>query len=344
MKAMVLAAGLGLRLRPLTVCWAKPALPVLGRPVVDYAMKLLEKADIREVVVNLHHRPDSITKALEDASDRGLRVQFSEETEILGTAGGLKKAESFLGKDTFVLINGDTLVDVDLPDLLQFHRRRGGEATMLLRPKPTGSDYTAFGLDKKSRILSMGGEVPRPLMFAGVWVLEPTVFERLRPGRFGGLELELIPSLIKEKVVYGYEKDVAWFDIGTPGRYLDTCLKMTRRGLFRDMWCVKPLEPGSAVLAGSGVTVARQVCFLGESVLGSNCRIDEGAKVQKSVLWDGVVVGKGAMVRNSILAEGVVLPPGSQTEDQVVIRAEGNLSRFRARERSADYVVASIKH
>ena len=134
MKAMVLAAGLGLRLRPLTVYWAKPALPVLGRPIVDYTMNLLQKADIREVVVNLHHRPDSITKALEEASDRGLRVQLSEESEILGTAGGLKKAESFLRKETFVLINGDTLVDVDISDLLRFHATRGGEATMLLRP------------------------------------------------------------------------------------------------------------------------------------------------------------------------------------------------------------------
>ena len=344
MKAMVLAAGLGLRLRPLTVYWAKPALPVLGRPIVDYTMNLLQKADIQEVVVNLHHRPDTIIKALEDAPDRGLRVQFSEESEILGTAGGLKKAESFLGKDTFVLINGDTLVDVDLSELLRFHRTRGGEATMLLRPKPTGSDYTAIGIDQKSRIVSMGGELTRPLMFAGVWVLEPSVFERMRPGCFGGLEVELIPSLIKEKVVYGYEKDVAWFDIGTSWRYLDTCLKMARRGSFRDMWSVKPLEPRSTILAGSGVTVARRARFLGESVLGPNCSIAEGAKIQKSVLWNGVVVGKGAMVRNSIITEGVVLPPESQTEDQVVIRAEGDLSRFRARERLADYVVAPIKH
>jgi NDP-sugar pyrophosphorylase family protein len=344
MKAMVLAAGLGLRLRPLTVYWAKPALPVLGRPIIDYTMNLLEKAEIRDVVVNLHHQPKTITRALEYSTARGFQVHFSEEAEILGTAGGLKNVESMLSEETFVLINGDTLVDVDLADLIRFHRKWGGEATMLVRPKPTGSDYTAFGLDQNSRIVSVGGEPSRPLMFAGVWVLEPSVFERIPAGGFSGLEVELIPSLMKDMAVYGYAKDVAWFDIGTPRRYLKACLHVARRGLFRETWQVKPLYPGSLALGGTGVSVGRQVRFLGESVMGTNCSIGEGAKIQKSVLWDDVVVGEGAVVRNSIISNGVILPPESQTEDKVVIKAEGDLSRVRNNEQVADYVVAPIKH
>lgn len=344
MKAMVLAAGLGLRLRPLTVYWAKPALPVMGRPIIDYSMDLLKKADIRDVVVNLHHRPQTITKLLEGGAARGLRVHFSEEAEILGTAGGLKNVEHILGEETFVLINGDTLVDVDLADLLRFHHKRGGEATMLLRPKPTGSHYTALGLDQKSRIASIGEELSRPLMFSGVWVLEPSVFKRIPAGLISGLEVELVPSLMKDKALYGYVKDVAWFDIGTPRRYLNACMTIARRGLFREMWRMKPLYPSSTALGGSGVTVGRKVRFLGESSLGANCSIGEGAKIQKSVLWGGVVVGEGAVVRNSIITDGVVLPPESHTEDKVVIKAEGDLSCVRNNEQLAEYVVATIKH
>ena len=236
MKAMVLAAGLGLRLRPLTVYWAKPALPVMGRPIIDYTMNLLRKADIRDVIVNLHHRPQTITSLLEGNAARGLQIHFSEEPEILGTAGGLKNVEGLLGEGTFVLINGDTLVDIDLSEMIRFHRKRGGEATMLVRPKPTGSNYTAVGLDQKSRVVTLGEELSRPLMFAGVWILEPSVFERIPPGRFGGLEVELIPSLMEDKAIHGYARDVAWFDIGTPRRYLSACLYIARRGLFRDLW------------------------------------------------------------------------------------------------------------
>lgn len=345
MKAMVLAAGLGKRLRPLTVYWAKPALTFLGRPLIEYTLEILGRAGIREIVVNLHHRPDTIVQALDRAKE--FRIHFSKEDEILGTGGGLKLASSFLKDGTFVLINGDTFVDVDLAEMVAWHRERGSEATLLLRPKPTGSSYTSFGLDAHARLSTMGEEVPVPYMFAGVWVLEPSVLSRIPADRFSRLEVELIPQLLKERAAFGFAKEVHWFDIGTPRRYLKACLQTARHGILRDLWKVERVPTAqnndTVVLAGSDTTTGSDVRFIGESVLGSQCCLGHGATVHRSVLWDRVSLGEGAVVRHSILAEGVSIPAGRHIENKVVVKEIGKTGEFRTSELDKDHVVARIK-
>jgi NDP-sugar pyrophosphorylase family protein len=126
MKAMVLAAGYGKRLRPLTVYRAKPALPLLGTPLVEYTLAMLARAGVRELVVNLHYLPETIRSALQGRKADELRIHYSYEPSILGTAGGLKQAEPILDDGTFLLVNGDTLLDSDLAEPVEFHRARGG--------------------------------------------------------------------------------------------------------------------------------------------------------------------------------------------------------------------------
>lgn len=348
MKALVLAAGLGRRLRPLTVCWAKPALPILGRPLIEYVLTWLERGGVRDVVVNVHHIPESIKNALADSA-RGLSIRYSEEPEILGTAGGLKKVEPFLSEETFVLANGDTLVDVDVAEMIGWHRTHGGEATLLLRPKPAGSDYTEIEIDQSSRLVSMGGRPSLPLMFAGLWVLEPSVLSRIPPDRFCGLEVDLLPALMREGKAYGFVKNVPWFDVGTPRRYLDACLATARQEIFRELWRadILPLRgessPAAVIVAGDGLVIDSGARFTGDSVLGSNCRLGRNANIQRSVFWDDVVVGKDAVVRNSIIATGVRLAPASHTENKIVLNAEKMCQEVRARERVEGHVVAEIK-
>jgi NDP-sugar pyrophosphorylase family protein len=299
MKAMVLAAGLGERLRPLTVYWAKPALSFLGRPLIEYTLEILGRAGIREVVVNLHHRPETIVQALSSAKD------------------------------------------------FRWHRERGGEATLLLRSKPTGSSYTSFGLDTRARLSSMGEEVMDPYMFAGVWVLEPAVLNRVPSDRFCRLEVELIPQLLREGSAFGFVKEAPWFDIGTPRRYLKACLQTASHGVLRDLWKVERLRVAqnadTIVLTGSGTTTEPDVRFVGESVLGSQCRLGRGATVHRSVLWDRVSLGEGAVVRHSILAEGVSIPAGRHIENKVVVKESGKTGEFRTSELDEDHVVARIK-
>ncbi len=345
MKAMVLAAGLGKRLRPLTVCWAKPALSFLGRPLIEYTFEILGRAGIREIVVNLHHRPETIVQALSSAEE--FHIHFSKEDEILGTGGGLKQASSFLDDGTFVLMNGDTFVDVDLEEMVRWHRERGGEATLLLRPKPTGSNYTSFGLDACARLNTMGEEVAEPYMFAGVWVLEPAVLSRIPADRFSRLEVELIPRLLRDRSSFGFVKEIPWFDIGTPHRYLKACLQTARHGILRDLWKVERFRAtqnaDTVVLAGSGTRAEPDVRFIGESVLGSQCCLGRGATVHRSVLWDRVSLGEGAVVRHSILAEGVSIPAGRHIENKVVVKESGKKGEFRTSELDEDHVVARIK-
>jgi NDP-sugar pyrophosphorylase family protein len=311
-------------------------------------LALLERGGIREVVVNIHHIPESIKQVLSDSA-RGLGLRYSEEPEILGTAGGLKKVESFLSEETFVLANGDTLIDVELAEMIDWHHTKGGQATLLLRPKPAGSDYTAIEIDQRSRLVSMGGELSSPLMFAGLWVLEPSVLARIPPDRFCGLEVDLLPALMREGKAFGFVQDVTWFDVGTPRRYLNACLGTARQGIFRELWRADRLPPHEesssdmVIVAGAGTEIDSGARFTGDAVLGSNCRVRRSARIQRSVIWDGVTVGNDAVVKNSIVAAGVHLAPGSTTENKIVLDAEKVCKEVRRRERVEGHVVAEIK-
>jgi len=345
---MVLAAGLGQRLSPLTERWAKPALPFLGRSLIEYIMVALQRADVREVVVNLHHRPESIIRALDDVSRSGFRIRYSHESEILGTGGGLKQAEPLLGEQTFILFNGDTLVDIDLADLIDHHREREAQATLLLRPRPAGKDYTPIGLGERGRLVSFGNETSDSFMFAGVWILEPTLLRRLTPGRFSRLEVELLPFLVEERTAFGYVSDGAWFDIGTPRRYMNACLGMLRAGIFREFWRAEvvrqPESPGALVAVGPETVIDSGVRFEGDSVLGAACRVGCDATLERAVLGDRVLVGEGANVRRSIVTAGVRLAAGSQIEDKVVMSAEMEGKDSRAEAAGEAHVVTSIEY
>lgn len=347
MRAMVLAAGLGKRLRPLSIRWAKPALPVLGRPLIDYTMSLLMEAGIREVVVNVHHRPQSIEQSLGHWADDGLQIRYSHEPEILGTAGGLKQAQPWLEGETFVVVNADTLFDLRLSRVLQRHRELEAKATLLVRRRPPGTSYTPLSRDAKGRISAVGKETAQPLMFAGLWVLQPELFDRLSPG-FGGLEDDLLPALVRERAAYGYLGRGAWFDIGTPRSYLRSSLEMVRQGTLRALWRDRPVRvgtgsQGACVAAGPALEVHPDAHFSGEVVLGAGCRVERDAKIQRSVLWDDVHVGVDALVQDSVITHGVSLPAGSRTVRQVVMSPGDDVGAFRSRELRNGMIMAAIK-
>ncbi|HEX9724696.1 MAG TPA: NDP-sugar synthase [Vicinamibacteria bacterium] len=355
LRAMVLAAGEGRRLRPLTVFRAKPAIPLLGGSPIECAMDLLRRAHVSDVVVNLHHNPETVEETLAKTDwGRDFALHYSREVEILGTAGGLKQAEQWLSEGTFLLLNGDTVLDTDVTALVDWHRARAAEATLLLRPKPPGTGYTELSLAEDGRIVLIGkGEVSPALMFAGLWVLEPTIFQRLTAGRFARLEVDLLPKLILEGTVFGFVAELPWFDIGTPEAYLRACEEMARSGVFRTTWRAEVVEslpnspPGSLVLAGPNTSIDPEARFTGTSILGANCRVERGAHLRRAVLWDHVTVGDSALVRDSVIASDVSLAPASRTVNKLVARLRRGIrddrSSIRAREIAGDCVVAPIK-
>ncbi len=344
-KAMVLAAGFGKRLRPLTVNRAKSALPVLGRPIIEYVLRRLARAGVREAVVNLHHEAKMVEAALEGGPPE-LAIELSVESELLGTAGGLKHASHhFEDEAAFLLVNADTLVDFDVENLVRTHHETGAMATLLLRSRPSGSTYSTVSVNADGRIDAvLTGSEEGELMFAGVWVLSPNVLDYLS-GEPAGLEKELLPRLIEQGSAVACVQDTTWITIDTLERYWTACLTMARERFFEDDWNVSvvPNHDPARVLAGGGTRIDRRASFRGDVILGADCRVARSARIESSICWDGVVIPKGAKISRCIIAEAVELSPNMELEDKLVMHVGENSSGLRRREIHGNLVISKIR-
>ena len=223
MRAMVLAAGLGTRLRPLTNDRPKALVDVAGRPVITYNLALLRHFGFTDVVINLHHHGDVLRRALGDGSAFGLRIAYSPEDPLLDTGGGIRHAQGLLGDDDFLVMNGDTIVDVPLDDLVARHRARRAAATLVLRRDADQARYGEIEVDGDARIRRFLGaptDVAMPLtafMFAGVHVLSPAVFDFMPSGGAFSITRATYPAMLAaDAALYGWEFDGFWRVIDTP--------------------------------------------------------------------------------------------------------------------------------
>jgi NDP-sugar pyrophosphorylase family protein len=228
MKAMVFAAGQGQRLRPLTEITPKALVPVAGRPMIEYPLALLKRYGIREVIINLHHLGEQIEAYLGNGSRLGLTIRYSEEPELLDTGGGLLRARPFLHDEAFIVVNTDVLIDVALDQLIAFHRSRGAAATLVLRPDDHADRYGSIEIDANGKIRRFltatapapGSSTGEKLMFTGVQILEPRVFDFMdeTPRKFGTTK-ETYPRMLHAgEPMYGFRFDGYWQDLGTEDR------------------------------------------------------------------------------------------------------------------------------
>jgi NDP-sugar pyrophosphorylase family protein len=311
MKAMVLAAGLGLRMRPLTRRRAKPVLPVLNRPLLHWTLELLARQGVTECLVNLHHRPETVIAAVGDGRGLGLRVRYSHEPRILGTGGGPRKVRGLLGDEPFLLVNGDVLFDFDLARLLARHRAAGAQATLALKRNPDPGIYGAVVTGPGGWIRSLAG-LPRPArgtvsLFTGIHVLEPGLLDRLPPGRSESVPDLYAPLLAEGGRVLGVRVRGAWYDLGRPSLYLKSQLRML--ALVRG-------AGGSLIHPRARVSVRAR---LASSVVGARSVVEPGATLIGSVLWEDTRVGRGAVVHSSILTEGVRVAAGERVLHRVAV-------------------------
>ena len=230
MKAMVLAAGQGTRLRPLTATQPKALVPVGGRPMIEYCLLLLRHYGIRDIVINLHHHGELIEKRLADGRRLGLQISYSVEPELLDTGGGVLKAKPFLQDGTFIVINTDVLIDVHLDQLLEFHQKQQAAATLVLRPDTDADRYGSMDIDERGRICRfLDTTIPvqspgprRKLMFTGVQVLEPKVFDYMDMGmtaqKFSTTRQTYPRMLADGQPLFGFCFDGFWQDLGTAER------------------------------------------------------------------------------------------------------------------------------
>ena len=225
MKAMILAAGLGTRLRPLTNTIPKPLLPVGGTPLIVWNLLLLKRHGFRQVVINLHHLGPMIEQVLGSGSKFGMRITYSHEPVILGTGGGIKQAEPHFSGEPVLILNGDTLVELDLEALYDFHRTRGAAATLVLREDSEAARWGLVEVGDKGQILRITGKglmdfVPATLrMFAGIHILHPQLLREVPKGVASSIIDPYVRAIEQGEPVLGYDLQGYWSDIGTAERY-----------------------------------------------------------------------------------------------------------------------------
>ena len=307
MKAMILAAGFGTRLFPLTIDRTKPAIPFLGKPLVGYVAEYVAKFGFKDVVVNLHHQPESVKKALGDGDSFGVKIHYSiEEPQILGTAGALDNARHLLEDDTFLIVNGKIITDIDISAALETHRKSGALATMILKPNYNRERFST--VETENNLIKGFGDFPKlqtveqianhqlptasPLMFTGIHILEPRVFDYIPRNVYSDIVPTFYrPAIAKGEKIVAHATEGKWFELSTIPRYLDISL---------------------AMLNGQKDKIIK----------GVNVNISASASVKDSVIWDDVTIEDGARISKTIIGDGVKIRAGEQFENAAIVRAE----------------------
>jgi len=326
---MLLAAGRGERMQPLTRSLPKPAIPVLGRPVLAQVLARLARNGFREAAVNVFHHPEGIEAMLGDGSSLGLEtLHYSREPELLGTAGGLRHAAGFLrGHGPFVVRNADFLADVDVGALARAHAASGCEATLALAPARAG--YTAVRVDGDGRVAAFGERPPTPpgvaaasYLFTGYHVLEENVLDRIPPSGPSDIVLDVYLELVSQRRLATFVHDGFWWEFGTPETYLEGSIALLelppgRRRAVAETDPVRDLRGFPAAL-GPGAEIDPAVRLGGPVVLGARSRAAAGSFIARSVVMDGVVVESGAELDRCIVGPGVRVPAGVSWSDTLV--------------------------
>jgi mannose-1-phosphate guanylyltransferase len=292
MKAMILAAGMGERLRPLTSVYPKALVPVANTPVIDRIIQFLTAHGIEKIIINAHHHSQMIYDHFREDNPRSVKIEVRIEKEILGTGGGIKNVHDFWGNDPFIVINGDILTDIDLGDVYEYHLRKSNLVTMVLHDFP---QYNKVRVDKEMNILAIGSgtDLKRTLAFTGIHVINPEVLSFIPDKRQYNI-IEVYKRLIDvKKPMKGYiATDHRWIDIGTIPDYL--------RANFYYL-------PSDNSAIDEKCSIDSSATIQEWAVIGKRCLIERNAMVQRSVLWNDVTIKEGIKVVDSVVASGVIL-------------------------------------
>lgn len=331
MKGFILAAGFGQRMLPITETVPKPLLPVGNVPLIGYALRLLAFHGITDIIINLHYLGNTLQDALGDGSAYGVKITYSEEVEILGTGGGLKRMHEHFD-DTVVVVNSDTVLDLDLHAVIAEHRERKALATMVLREDPRRDEFGQIELDDQGHIVRILGQgqvdVPtRSFMFTGVHILEPRFLEYIPPDVYSCIiRYGYAKAHSNGEPLYGSIMNNYWADAGTPARYyqvnedaLTQVMKLRHVDPLGGYALTPKREVADVVRMGNDVDLGSGVRINPPVLLGDGARIGDRAVVGPgSIIGARTHVGKEAQITQSILLEGARIEPGARVTRMLV--------------------------
>ena len=313
---MLLAAGLGTRLRPLTYELPKPMVPILGRPVMEHIMRLLARHGFDDVIANLHYFPDLIRNRFGDGSGYGLGLTYSYEPELMGTAGGVRNVRDHFGDETFLIISGDALTDIDLTALWEAHRSKGGIATLALKRVDDPREFGVVIVGEDGRIQGFQ-EKPDPaealsnLGNCGIYVFEPEIFDYFPEKEFVDWAMDVFPRLLEEDVsFYGWEFPDYWNDVGSLEEYRQGNFDALEGKVRVDMPATEnghkvapDVEVDGPVFIGEGCEIAAGVRITGPVVIGEGSRIGENAALRDTIVWPRTDVDPGTVLIGAVAGE-----------------------------------------
>jgi mannose-1-phosphate guanylyltransferase len=322
MKAMILAAGLGTRLRPITYAMPKPMVPVLNRPVMEHSVRLVARHGFREAIANLHWFPETIEGHFGDGSVFGIELSYSHEEQLLGTAGGVRNVADYLG-DSFLVVAGDALTDIDFAAMRDFHESHDGLVTLATKRVANTDEYGVVIAGEDGRIQGFQ-EKPDPaealsdLANTCIYMFRREVFDFFPepgtskaagaddPPAFADWAMDVFPALLANDVpFYSHEIEAYWNDVGNVEELRQANLDALRGEVAVDPGAPEVAEGVRSASALDGIDVE------GPALIGEGVRFGEGARVQgPAILGDGCEIGDGAWVRDSILLDGAELPAG----------------------------------
>ena len=324
MKAVVLVGGEGTRLRPLTLTAPKQMLPIAEQSMIERVVGYLARHGVKDVVLSLGYRPDAFVDAFPDSTIGEVRLTYAVEPSPLDTAGAIAFAARAAGIDeAFFVVNGDVLTDIDLAGLLALHRSSGAEATISLTPVDNPSAFGVVPTTEDGEVIAFiekppRDEAPTNMINAGLYVLEPSVLDRVTPGVRVSIEREIFPALVADGALFALGSDAYWLDTGTPDSYLraQRDLVAGKRGTAPHPDAVLSGDLGPEVWVTGDVEASG--ADLKRSLLGAGSIIEAGAVVRDSVIGRGAVIEHDVVVENSVVMPGARVASSARVEDSIV--------------------------
>nr|WP_036553816.1 mannose-1-phosphate guanyltransferase [Nocardiopsis sp. CNT312] len=340
MKAVVMAGGEGTRLRPMTANQPKPLLPVVNKPIMEHVLRLLRKHGFTETVVTVQFLATLIRNYFGDGEELGMKLDYVAEEVPLGTAGSVKNAEEHLRGEPFIVISGDALTDIDLTDMVRFHRESGAKVTIALKRVPNPLEFGIIIVDDQGRIQRFlekptWGQVFSDTVNTGIYIMEPEVLDRVAAGEVVDWSGDVFPELLKEgEPLYGYIADGYWEDVGTHESYLSAQGDVLSGKVDVD---IDGFEMSPGVWVGEGAQVDPKAVLRGPLYIGDYAKVEAGAELReftvvgsntvvradafchRTVLHDNVFVGRGANLRGAVVGKNTDVMSAVRVEEGAVV-------------------------